>query len=49
MTYEEVSKSLYAAAMQLSPDELPQFLADHAEEQPNILYPWKYLSFPQDQ
>ena len=34
MTYEEVSKSLNAAVMQIAPDELPQFLADHVEEQP---------------
>ena len=31
MTYEEVSKSLNAAAMQLSPADLPQFLAAHAD------------------
>ena len=34
MTYEEVSKSLNAAVIQITPDELPRFLADHAEEQP---------------
>ena len=32
MTYEEVSKSLNAAIMQLSLCELPQFLADHAAD-----------------
>ena len=31
MTYEEVSKSLNTAAMQLSPADLPQFLAAHAD------------------
>ena len=31
MTYEEVSKSLNTAAMQLSPAALPQFLAAHAD------------------
>ena len=31
MTYEEVSKSLNAAAVQLSPADLPQFLAAHAD------------------
>ena len=31
MTYEEVSKTLAAAVMQLSPAELPQFLHDQAE------------------
>ena len=34
MTYEEVSKSLNAAVIQINPDELPRFLGDHAEEQP---------------
>ena len=34
MTYEDVSKNLNAAAMKLSPAELPQFLKDHAGDQP---------------
>lgn len=34
MTYEEVSKNLNAAVMQLSPAELPQFLKAHAGDQP---------------
>ena len=34
MTYEDVSKNLNAAVMQLSPAELPQFLKDHAGDQP---------------
>lgn len=32
MTYEEVSKALNAAILQLSPSKLPKFLADHADE-----------------
>ena len=34
MTYEAVSQALNAAVMQLSPAELPQFLKEHAEDQP---------------
>ena len=34
MTYEESSIALNAAVMQLSPAELPQFLKEHAEDQP---------------
>ena len=29
MSYEDVSKTLNAAVLQLTPAELPQFLADH--------------------
>ena len=35
MTYEEVSKSLDSAVMQLSPAGLPQFLAAHADNFPS--------------
>ena len=34
MTYEAVSQALNAAVMQLSPAELPQFLKEHAGDQP---------------
>ena len=34
MTYEQTSKFLNAAVIQINPDELPRFLGDHAEEQP---------------
>ena len=32
MTFEEVSKSMNTAVIQLSPTALPQFLADHEDD-----------------